>query len=392
MSSTGALPDPPIRATGLSVGFCCGWDPRNPNAWSGYAYSMRKALREHGCSVVDISPLEPEPDTADWARKVLARGSGRFYHWDREPAHLDRMAAIIDRRCREERPDILFAPSSVPLTRVKTPIPRAFAADQVFPSLLEGYVRPPAERYAMLGLEQEREALATASFASFPSAWAVDRAVTDCGASPDRMLLMPWGANLAAEPSEDEVQQLLEARRQRRPCSLVFIGGDWRRKGGDIVVSTVRELERRGTPCVLTVIGTDPPGPLPRGTRVIARLDKTRPEEEQLFASVMGKAHFLFVPSRAEAYGQVFCEAAAYGLPVVSTRVGGIPSIVVDGETGFLLPPGSGPGAFADTIERALTNPDDCARIGLAARARYRDILNWRAFGACLAAALEAAA
>ncbi len=387
-----AHPSPARRRTGLRVGFCCGWDPRDPNAWSGYAWSMRRSLMERGCDVVDIAPVDPLPRSIDWVRKAAARAAGRFYHWDREPAHLERMAAVIDGRCREERPDILFAPSSVPLTRVGTGIAKAFATDQVFPSLLHGYVRPPVGRYASLGLEQEREALATASFASFPSTWAVDQAVATCGADAGRTFLMPWGANLASEPTDDEVGHFLETRRHRRPCSLVFIGRDWRRKGGDIVLSTVHELERRGAPCTLTVIGTQPPGSLPRGTQVIPRLDRTRPEQGRLFASVMGKAHFLFVPSRAEAYGQVFCEAAAYGLPVVSTRVGGIPSIVADGETGFLLPPGSGPGAFADTIVRALADPEDCARIGLAARARYRDTLNWRAFGACLAAALEAAA
>ena len=94
------------------------------------------------------------------------------------------------------------------------------------------------------------------------------------------------------------------------------------------------------------------------------------------------------MPSRAEAYGQVFCEAAAFGLPALSNSVGGIPSIVVDGETGFLLTPGSPPRAYADTIEGALADPERYAGIGLAARARYRAVLNWRAFGERLMAAL----
>ncbi len=374
------------------VGFCSLWDPRDPGAWSGYAFSMRRALLEHGCDLVDIAPVDPGPRPIDWARKLSARATGRFFHWDREPAYLERVAANVERRCRDERLDVLFAPSSLPLTRVRAAIPKVFATDQVFPALLEGYVRPPAGRYARLGLEQERAALADASVASFPSAWAVDQAVTRCGAARERILLIPWGANLAAEPSDEEVARFLERRRRHRPCSLVFIGREWRRKGGDIVVATVRELERRGTPCRLVIVGTEPPEAVPASTVVMPFLDKRRPDHARLFSTLLAEAHFLFVPSRAEAYGQVFCEAAAYGLPALSSRVGGIPSIIGDGETGFLLPPGSRPSSYAQIIEDALADPERYSRVGLAARARYRAVLNWRAFGERLVAAVAAIA
>jgi glycosyltransferase involved in cell wall biosynthesis len=376
------------------VGFCSLWDPKDPNAASGYAFSMRRALVEHGCDLVDIAPVEPRPLPVDWARKLAARARGRFYHWDREPHYLDRVAAVVERRCRDERPDVLFAPSSLPLSHVGLAIPKIFATDQVFPALLDHYLRRPAHRYARLGLQQERSALANASLASFPSGWAVDQAVTRCGASRERTLLIPWGANLTAEPSDEKVARSLERRlqrrRQHRPCSLIFIGREWRRKGGDIVVATVRELERRGTPCRLVVVGTKPPEPVPASTVVMPFLDKRRPDHAHRFSTLLSEADFLFVPSRAEAYGQIFCEAAAFGLPALSSRVGGISSIISDGETGLLLPPGSRPALYAQVIEDVLADPERYARIGLAARSRYRAILNWRAFGERLLAAVAA--
>jgi glycosyltransferase involved in cell wall biosynthesis len=377
------------------VGFCSLWDPKDPNAESGYAFSMRRALLEQGCDLVDIAPVEPWPHPIDWARKLSARGRGRFYHWDREPQYLDRVAAVVERRCRDQRPDVLFAPSSLPLTHVRAAIPKIFATDQVFPALLDGYLCRPGDRYARLGLEQERSALANASIASFPSGWAVDQAVARCGASRERIRLIPWGANLTAEPSDEEVARFLERRLmkrhdQSRPCSLIFIGREWRRKGGDIVVATVRELERRGTPCRLVVVGTKPPEPVPASTVVIPFLDKRLPDHARRFSTLLAEAHFLFVPSRAEAYGQIFCEAAAYGLPALSSRVGGIPSIISDGETGFLLPPGSPPPLYAQVIDDILADPERYACIGLAARSRYRAILNWRAFGERLLAAMAA--
>ncbi|MGH7503041.1 MAG: glycosyltransferase, partial [Longimicrobiales bacterium] len=89
-----------------------------------------------------------------------------------------------------------------------------------------------------------------------------------------------------------------------------------------------------------------------------------------------------FVPSRAENYGIVFCEAAAFGVPSVTTDIGGIPTIVRHRQTGFTLPRESAAEAFAATIESTFADPERYRDMALAARAHYRDRLNWDAFGA----------
>jgi len=70
-----------------------------------------------------------------------------------------------------------------------------------------------------------------------------------------------------------------------------------------------------------------------------------------------------------EGMGLSILEGMAAGLPVVASRVGGIPEAVVDGETGILVPPGS-PGALADAILKVLTDPALAGRFGRAGRDR----------------------
>jgi len=70
-----------------------------------------------------------------------------------------------------------------------------------------------------------------------------------------------------------------------------------------------------------------------------------------------------------EALGIVFCEASASGIPVVSTIHGGIPEIVIDGETGLLVPEAQ-PDALGDAMEALLA--DDALRVALGRAGRLR--------------------
>ena len=66
----------------------------------------------------------------------------------------------------------------------------------------------------------------------------------------------------------------------------------------------------------------------------------------------------------------------AYGRPVVATAVGGIPQLVEDGRTGFLVPPGDAP-ALRDALERVLADPALRRRLGDAGRARVSKLCSW---------------
>ena len=87
--------------------------------------------------------------------------------------------------------------------------------------------------------------------------------------------------------------------------------------------------------------------------------------------SLMAAADLFVLPSLAEPFGLVLLEAMALGKPVVATRAGGPLEIVVEGETGFLVPPSS-PEALADAISRLLADPDACRRLGENGLARFR--------------------
>ena len=87
---------------------------------------------------------------------------------------------------------------------------------------------------------------------------------------------------------------------------------------------------------------------------------------------ILASSHIFVLSSRSEALPVSILEAMAAGLPVVATRVGGVPELVVDGETGLLVAAGDAR-ALADALQRLVDDPDLRVRLGAAGRARVEE-------------------
>lgn len=89
-------------------------------------------------------------------------------------------------------------------------------------------------------------------------------------------------------------------------------------------------------------------------------------------------ADALLHPTESESFGQVLGEAAALGIPVVTSRVGAVPEIVEHGRTGLLCPVGDVE-AFALALRQLAASPELRARLGAAARTRAEERWRWSA-------------
>ena len=81
-------------------------------------------------------------------------------------------------------------------------------------------------------------------------------------------------------------------------------------------------------------------------------------------------------PSIYEPFGLINLEAMACGTPVVASRVGGIPEVVVDGETGRLVEPGD-VAALGQALRETLADPERARRMGEAGRGRVEAHFSW---------------
>jgi len=97
--------------------------------------------------------------------------------------------------------------------------------------------------------------------------------------------------------------------------------------------------------------------------------------QEQL-GDLYDRAGVVVLVSQMEGLPNVVLEAMAHGKTVIATPVGGIPSVIEDGETGFLVPVGDAV-ALRETIKRVLADDDLRRRVGANARARVSEYCSW---------------
>jgi glycosyltransferase involved in cell wall biosynthesis len=170
-----------------------------------------------------------------------------------------------------------------------------------------------------------------------------------------------------------------DAGGEGEPGYLLFVGRLRIRKGVEVLLAALAELRRRVPTAVLRIAGNGE-----HRAALEACADELGVRDAVSFLGtcdaarvrrLLGGAIAMVVPSIYEGMPLVVLEAMAAGTPVVASAVSGIPEVVVDGETGWLVPPES-PAALAATLAAVLADPAEAARRGAAGRRRVVENYN----------------
>jgi glycosyltransferase involved in cell wall biosynthesis len=197
--------------------------------------------------------------------------------------------------------------------------------------------------------------------------------------APGRIEVIPNGITGLGD-RDDAEQAALRARVRRHlrieedEPLLVHVGSLTRQKGHATLLDALRIVGGRGKRVQLLLAGDGPLRPWIQGRVRRRKLgDRVRllGVRDDVPLLLRG-ADLLVLPSRWEGFGLALLEAMDAGLAVVASRVGGIPEVVVDGETGLLVPPGDAE-ALAAAIVRLLEDPESRCRMGASGRRRVRE-------------------
>ncbi|MTI89602.1 MAG: glycosyltransferase family 4 protein [Balneolaceae bacterium] len=370
----------------MKIGYLTKQSPFDKKAYSGTHYYMMRALQE---SFEEVSVLGPVDTGYKWLPKIKGRIlrtlSGTIYKYQYNIGLAKKMAAIIDRKIAREKPDVLLASLMNPeVAFLKSDIPLFLTSDATFPLLHDLYDSHSNLHKKSIeeALYLERKAFERARKLIPPTQWMANSAMNDYGISAGKIEVIPYGANLDEECPEEEIEALISARSRAEVLRLLFVGVRWEEKGGPFTMKVLQELQQRGVKAELCIVGCNPKiEDKPEGARVLGFLDKGNPKDAQKLTQLYRETSFFMLPTQAECYGIVYIEAASFALPAIGSDTGGVPEIIVDGETGFVRDENQSVGELADWIEHSWIEKKEYRRFSLNSRRRYTSVLNWKRWG-----------
>jgi glycosyltransferase involved in cell wall biosynthesis len=373
--------EPRVRRR-LRIAYVTVRDSSDRRSWSGTLYNMGQALERHCGDVFRIGPFQPPSmkigKLVSYGVRVL---TGRTYLYTHTLSLSKKMGRMAEKKMSRQSYDVIFAPAgSGIVAHLRTSVPVVYLSDTTFRLMLnynsEFSGMLPSQ--ARIADEIEQAATAKASQLVYPSPWAARSAREDYSADQCKINIVPFGANIDAPPSREEALRPRDGIR----CRLLFVGVNWQQKGGEIAFETLLELERLGIPANLTIVGCTPPSQIRHpNLRVFPFLNKNDEGERAQLNSLYSEADFFILPTRAECFSIALCEANAFGIPVLSTRTGGLPDLVREGVNGFLFPLEARGDQYAARVRDAYSDLDHYQSLRVSSREQFETRLNWDAWG-----------
>ena len=187
------------------------------------------------------------------------------------------------------------------------------------------------------------------------SNWAKASLVRDYRVAAGAVDVVYPGTNLDAFPTPEN-----KVVARSGPLRVLFVGGDFKRKGGDLLIEVCQALgpEKVQLHLVTSAEVTPRPG--------ISVYRGVKPHSEELLDRYRNADVFAF-PTRGDALALVLGEAMAASLPIICTRVGGLAEEVLEGETGYYMDVDDG-AKLRDRLERLYSDRDLLARMGKRSR------------------------
>lgn len=215
----------------------------------------------------------------------------------------------------------------------------------------------------------QAEVFANAEHIFVAADWTKRSVIEDFSIPPERVTTVYVGSNLDADQRRRSVA---DRRRQ-----IMFIGIDWERKGGPLMIEAFRLLRQRLPDAQLAIVGCSPRIDVP-GARVIGYLSPHRPENRRRIAELMDESRCLCLLSHFDPMPNAIIEAYSFGLPVVALNTGSRAEVVEQGESGLLCQD-ERPETVAAAMEQLLTDDALVERAGRRARQLHVERFNWQA-------------
>ncbi|HEY9887845.1 MAG TPA: glycosyltransferase family 4 protein [Candidatus Obscuribacterales bacterium] len=378
----------------MKIAYVSTYDLRDSSTWSkfnrgnyGSNQFIAAALTHAALEIDYIGPLEK-------GYRWLTRLKWLYYHHLKKQAYYSwadqkvcqHYAAQIQQKLKLSTADIvLVTEGAYPVGYLKCDRPLVLWIDTFFAELIDyyPYLKNLCAETKQSILIYEQQAIDRCALIIVTSQWAKDCALKHYTVSPEKIIVLPRGANIELAPDRTlkDIQLLID-QRSATQCRLLFSGMDWHRKGGDVALKVAEWLNQNGVKTELVVLGCQPPvKTLPDFVTVAGYVDKSTPDGQQALLDLVASAHFLILPTRQDCTPNVLIEANAFGVPCLTTNLAGIPSIIQDGVNGKLFETEAAIADYGNFVRGQMQDRSAYESLAKGAFLTYQQRLNWATIG-----------
>lgn len=368
----------------MKISYVTTYNALDIHNWSGLGYTIAKALENQNFELDYIGNLSSAPNRIlRYKSKFYNKFSLGSFDYEREPQIVKQYAKQITNSIKSNT-DIIFSPGSIPICLLNVNKPKVIYTDATFAGMVgfyEGFSNYCRETIRH-GNYLEKKALESSKLIIYSSEWAAQSAIDNYNINPEKIRVIPFGANIECTRTLNDIKQLV-TNRSKSVCHLLFIGVDWKRKGGDKAVKVASALNTRGIKTVLHIIGIEkiPYEFIPSFILNHGFISKSTIEGQNKLNTLISNCHFLISPSIADCTPVVYSEANSYGLPVISTNVGGINSIIKNHINGYTFSLETNEVQYAALIESVFNNKKYYEQLAYSSFNEYEKRLNWKVTG-----------
>lgn len=361
----------------LKIAYLSSENPNNKKVWSGTHYSIYKSLSTVG-EVTILGPYQPK-FRLFWAKlinQVFLKLLNKRYSYRHSKFISKGYANYFNAKLKGQNFDYIVAPAaSCELAYLETNIPIIYISDGTFAGCLNYHDSLQNLRKSSIeeGNFIEQQAINKSKYCIVSSEWAKKSMINDYRANPDKVKIIPFGANFDLLPSNKEIDYSIPIQ-----WKILFVGVYWKNKGGEIAYNAFKILLEQGYNVSLTVLGCIPPNEFNRpNIKVIPFIDKNNAQGQEELNQIYKQHHFLILPTRFDCTPIVINEASAFGIPSIIANTGGVAGHLKENKNGFLINYDDKGKDYATAIENLINHPQEYLNLRKETRKLYDDLLNW---------------
>jgi glycosyltransferase involved in cell wall biosynthesis len=355
-------------------------DPNDRHSWSGTDFYIFTTLKRTYKKVDALGPDEPKFIT--FLCKVVHGFSlyvfKKRFDYRHSTPYSKAAGKLFEKKLLKNHYDLIVAPAGIAcIAYLRTTIPIVFVGDRIIGNAINYHtiLHNLWKWSEQQSTKTEKLGLVKARLNILSSHWAADYAINHYKMPKEKFLVLPFGANLDNIPSEDYVRKNCVITNE---CKLLLVGTYWKNKGADIAYNTLQILLNKGINASLTIVGCTPEVSIKNNKlTIIPFLNKNTDDGLKKLEELYLSHSFFILPTRFDCTPIVFCEASAFGLPILSSNTGGVAGHIKENVNGFLIEYDDRGEKYADKIIELWKDQKRYLELKKSSRALYDEQLNW---------------